>query len=163
MIAKWHVAMPILALPFGYFPGKRLGWLEDTPKGVVRDWVLSSRRFEDTWRGRAAARYPSRQELVRRFAAPAAPTLAVSVSDDPFGTVAAVERLLSYYKNCPRTVLVISPESIGEPEIGHFAFFNSRYEEKLWGLPLEWLKFGRLPSERAGAPSWPEAGRSAEA
>src|SRR6266567_294173 len=31
----------------------------------------------------------------------------------------------------------------GEPSIGHFGFFNSRYEQKLWRIPLEWLKFGK--------------------
>jgi hypothetical protein len=30
--------MPLLTRVFGYFPGKRLGWLEDTPAGVVHDW-----------------------------------------------------------------------------------------------------------------------------
>src|SRR5208337_1122445 len=41
MVAKWHVAMPLITTLFGYFPGKRLGWMEDTPKGVVRDWAFS--------------------------------------------------------------------------------------------------------------------------
>ena len=53
----------------GYFPGKKLGWLEDTPKGVVRDWTFSRQRFEDTWRGRSSARYPDKHALVQQFAA----------------------------------------------------------------------------------------------
>ncbi len=32
MLVKWHLAMPLLTMAFGYFPGKKLGWLEDTPK-----------------------------------------------------------------------------------------------------------------------------------
>jgi predicted alpha/beta hydrolase len=139
MVAKWHVAMPALTLLFGYFPGKRLGWLEDTPHGVVRDWVLSRERFENTWRGKAAARYPDRQEIVRRFAALTAPILAVSITDDEFGTVSAVRRPLSYFTNSPSTLIEISPQSIAEPAIGHFAFFHSRYEQKLWPIPLQWL------------------------
>jgi predicted alpha/beta hydrolase len=150
MLAKWHVAMPLLTLPFGYFPGKRLGWLEDTPKGVVRDWVLSRERFEDTWRGGAASRYPDKQVLVRQFAAVTAPTLAVSVTDDEFGTVAAVERLLAYFRQSPRTHLRLSPRSIREPAIGHFAFFHSRFEETLWRIPLAWLTSGRLPADHPG-------------
>jgi len=145
MGTKWDVAMPALTLLFGYFPGKKLGWLEDTPRGVVRDWALSRRRLEDSWRGGSAARYPGKQDLVRRFTTLTAPTLAVSVTDDEFGTVPAVNRLLSYFANSPRTVIEISPESIAEPAIGHFGFFNSRYEQKLWRIPLEWLKFGRMP------------------
>ncbi|MCV6903735.1 MAG: alpha/beta fold hydrolase, partial [Achromobacter xylosoxidans] len=46
MLAKWHVVMPLLAACLGYFPGRRLGWLEDTPRGVVRDWSFMGPRFE---------------------------------------------------------------------------------------------------------------------
>ncbi len=146
MLAKWHVAMPALTVLCGYFPGKRLGWLEDTPRGVVRDWALSRRRFEDTWRGRSARRYPPKPALVERFAAVAAPMLAVSVADDPFGTVPAVGRLLAYFGGSPRTLLSIDPAATGEAPIGHFSFFHSRFAPTLWPIPLEWLRHGRLPA-----------------
>jgi predicted alpha/beta hydrolase len=149
MFAKWHVAMPLIASMCGYFPGKRLGWMEDTPGGVVRDWAFSRQRFEDTWRGRSASRYPDKRALVDQFTAVTAPTFAVSVTDDEFGTVSAIERLLAYFAASRRTHLRISPQSIGEPSIGHFAFFHSRFERKLWHIPLEWLSSGRIP---AGCP-----------
>jgi predicted alpha/beta hydrolase len=152
MVAKWNVVMPALTLLFGYFPGKKLGWLEDTPRGVVRDWVFSSRRFEDTWRGGSAGRYPKKQDLVRGFANLTAPTLAIRVTDDEFGTAAAVKRLLSYFTNAPRTLIEISPESIAESAIGHFGFFNGRYEERLWPIPLEWLRSGKISPEHAANP-----------
>lgn len=141
LFAKWHVTMPLLAALLGYFPGKRLGWLEDTPKGVVRDW----RRF-----GSRALKDAERYLLVEPFAAVTAPTLAVSVTDDEFATVAAIERLLGYFRNSPATHLRISPESIGRDKIGHFAFFHDRFEKDLWHIPLEWLKFGRLPEKPPG-------------
>lgn len=150
MLAKWHVAMPLITMLLGYFPGKRLGWLEDTPKGVVRDWALSRERFEDAWRGHSSARHPDARALVQQFAAVTAPTLAVSVTDDEFGTVPAVERLLAYFSRSRKTHLRISPRSIVEPAIGHFGFFHSRFERKLWQVPLEWLRSGRLPAEHPG-------------
>jgi predicted alpha/beta hydrolase len=151
MLAKWHLTMPLLTALFGYFPGKRLGWLEDTPKGVVRDWGFSRKRIEDTCRsGTLALENVDRQALVRQFGAVTAPTLAVSVTDDEFGTVAAVERLLSYFGNSPATHLRISPASIAEKEIGHFAFFHSRFEKALWPIPLGWLKSGQLPGDAPG-------------
>jgi hypothetical protein len=76
--------------------------------------------------------------------------LAISVTDDEFGTISAIERLLAYFDQSPRTHLRISPPSIGEPSIGHFGFFNSRFEQKLWQVPLEWLKFGQLPADCPG-------------
>ncbi|WP_213737678.1 alpha/beta fold hydrolase [Bradyrhizobium sp. dw_411] len=149
LIAKWHVAMPLLTLLFGYFPGKKLGWLEDTPGGVVRDWIFSRARFEDTWRGRASARYADKRVLVDQFSEVTAPILAVSMTDDEFGTVPAVERLLNYFSSSARSHLRISPESISEAAIGHFDFFNSRLEQKLWHIPLDWLKFGKVST------AWP--------
>jgi predicted alpha/beta hydrolase len=149
MLVKWHVAMPLITLMCGYFPGKRLGWMEDTPRGVVRDWAFSRKHFEDTWRGRSSARYPHKHQLVQQFAAVTAPTLALSVTDDEFGTIAAVERLLAYFSESKRTHLRISPQSLGERAIGHFGFFHSRFQQKLWPIPLEWLRSGRIP---AGSP-----------
>ncbi len=150
MFARWHVVMPLVTMLFGYFPGKKLGWLEDTPKGVVRDWILSRERFEDTWRGRDTARYPDKHALVRPFGNVTAPMLAVSLTDDDFGTVAAVERLLAYFSHSPRTHVRISPQSISELAIGHFGFFHSRFEPNLWQHALEWLESGRLSRDHPG-------------
>ena len=150
MIARWHVLMPLITVFYGYFPGKKLGWLEDTPKGVVRDWVFSRERFEDTWRGHSSARYANKQDLVDQFAEVTAPTLALSLTDDEFGTVPAIERLLAYFKRSSTKHLRISPQSIGELGIGHFGFFNSRYQRKLWQLPVEWLRSECLPPEFPG-------------
>ncbi|MFL6624796.1 MAG: alpha/beta fold hydrolase [Sulfurifustaceae bacterium] len=141
LFLKWHIVMPLLTALLGYFPGKKLGWLEDTPKGVVRDW----RRF-----GSRAMKDAERYALLEPFAGVTAPTLAVSVTDDEFGTIPAIERTLSCFPNSPATHLRISPESIGRPDIGHFAFFHDRFEQPLWQIPLEWLQHGRLPKAAPG-------------
>ena len=143
MLAKWHAIMPLLTRVCGYFPGKRLGWLEDTPAGVVKDWSALSTRYETLPSARNAASLP--------FCRVTAKTLAISLSDDPFGTVAAIERLLSYFSASPRTHLRIAPEDINEAAIGHFAFFHSRFQENLWPIALAWLQKGALPEDTPGA------------
>lgn len=132
MVFKWHIAMPLLSGVFGYFPGNRLGWLEDTPRGVAADWAFG--------------RLPDRSG----FASVSGDILAISLTDDPFGSVAAIERVLAYYTGAARTHLRLSPASVGEAEIGHFAFFHSRLEQALWSLPLQWLREGRLPADHPG-------------
>lgn len=151
LLLKWHVVMPALTAVLGYFPGRRLGWLEDTPRGVVRDWTAPYPRFEDNWR-RGALVLPQGEldELVERFAAVRGATLALSLSDDEFGTVDAVQRLLRYYRNSARTHLHLRPGNIGQTQVGHFAFFHSRFEHSLWPLALEWLRYGRLPAQPLG-------------
>ena len=132
MFAKWHVVMPLATALCGYFPGKLLGWLEDTPLGVVEDWSTPTPRYETRPSGRALGELP--------FSRVKAQILAISITDDPFGTVAAIERLLDYFDSSERTHLRIAPEDIGEKEVGHFAFFRSEYQDRLWPIALLWLK-----------------------
>ncbi|AJK47173.1 alpha/beta hydrolase family protein [Burkholderia plantarii] len=151
MFWKWHVAMPLLAHLLGYLPARRLGWMEDVPKGVALSWSRSRPRFEDTYRRAPIAETPDeRRAMVARFANLTAPLLAISVSDDPFGTIAATERLLGYYVHSPVTHLRIAPERIGVSEIGHFAFFHSRFESALWPLVPGWLREAALPADAPG-------------
>lgn len=136
MFGKWHVVMPLVTMLCGYFPGKRLGWLEDTPAGVVRDWSTPTACYE---------KRPSGQDIhVRNFAAVTAKALAISISDDPYGTIPAIERLLAYFTGSSNTHLRIAPEDIGEKEVGHFAFFRSAYQATLWPIALSWLQNGEL-------------------
>ena len=146
MFGKWHVVMPIVTRLCGYFPGKRLGWLEDTPAGVVRDWTTPTPCYETRPSGRllheATGGLP--------FAALKAKILAISISDDPYGTIPAIERLLGYFTGSANTHLRIAPEDIGEKEVGHFAFFRSAYQATLWPIALSWLQHGELAPDTPG-------------
>jgi predicted alpha/beta hydrolase len=142
MFAKWHVAMPLMTALCGYFPGKRLGWLEDTPAGVVRDWATPTPQYDKRPSGRGLGELP--------FSRVKAQMLAISITDDPFGTVAAIERLLGYFSSSERTHLRIAPEDIGEKDVGHFAFFRSEYQGRLWPIALAWLQQGALADGTPG-------------
>lgn len=145
MLFKWHLAMPLLSGLCGYFPGKRLGWMEDTPHGVVRDWTHRGPRFEDAYRrGPQAMPAQQRAQLAENFARLRGATLALSVTDDEFGTVAAIQRLLAYYRNSRRLHLRLPPAALGFERIGHFAFFHSRFEHSLWPIALRWLRDGEV-------------------
>ncbi|EXF91289.1 alpha/beta hydrolase [Pseudomonas fluorescens HK44] len=146
MLIKWHLFMPLMTKFYGYFPGKRLGWLEDTPAGVVHDWSTPAARYEERPSGRVIA--AKAQGLP--FAAVTAQTLAISLSDDPYGTISAIERLLGYFKASSNTHLRIAPEDIGEVVVGHFAFFRSPYQATLWPIALSWLQNGELHPDTPG-------------
>lgn len=74
----------------------------------------------------------------------------MGTSDDEFGTVPAVQRLLRYFGHSARTHLEIRPADIGVEAIGHFAFFHSRFEPTLWRIPLAWLREGQLLADAPG-------------
>ncbi|KOX98850.1 alpha/beta hydrolase family protein [Pseudomonas nunensis] len=146
MFGKWHLVMPLVTMICGYFPGKRLGWLEDTPAGVVRDWSTPTDRYEKRPSGRVIHAKHGRLP----FANVTAKTLAISISDDPYGTIPAIERLLGYFTGSTTIHLRIEPKDIGEEEVGHFAFFRSPYQATLWPIALSWLQNGELAPDTPG-------------
>jgi predicted alpha/beta hydrolase len=146
LVLKWHVAMPLLTVLCGYFPGKRLGWLEDLPAGVAHEWSFRRARMELS--------YPlvRRPAILARFSAMKAPILAISVSDDPFGTPPAVRRALAYYTGSAATIVELSPEDYGMTGIGHFSLFHTRHAEGFWRDTLTWLRDGQSPWATASDP-----------
>lgn len=139
LFLKWHVAMPVLTFACGYFPGRRLGWLEDLPTGVAFEWSFRRSRFE---RSHPPAQ---RQGALDRMAAVTAPILAVAISDDELGTPAAIHRTLGYYTSAERIAVRIRPSDYGRSAIGHFGLFHDSHTAGFWLDTLLWLRDGRNP------------------
>jgi predicted alpha/beta hydrolase len=148
LFLKWHVAMPIVTLLCGYFPGGRLGWLEDLPAGVANEWSFRGPRFERSHPRR------ERASVLARMAAFTAPILAVAVTDDTLGTPAAIRRTLAYYTGARRAVATLKPADYGREAIGHFALFHDSHAAGFWTDSLQWLRYGRDPWPHATA-AWP--------
>ncbi len=139
LLLKWHVAMPIATALCGYFPGRRLGWLEDLPAGVAQEWSFRRPQFERNHP------YPQRARVLARMAAIRAPILAVAMSDDELGTARAIRRTLAYYTNAPRTAVLLHPHDYGREQIGHFNLFHDSHKNGFWSEALAWLKDGENP------------------
>ena len=145
LVLRWHVVMPALTRVLGYFPGKRLGWLEDLPAGVAMEW--SGRR------ARMEASYPTKERagILARFAAVGAPILAVTMSDDDYATEAALRRTLAYYPGSDRRTVMLTPAALDVEDVGHFSLFHTRHAATFWRSTLRWLRDGEDP--------WPDATR----
>ena len=139
LFLRWHLVMPLATALCGYFPGKRLGWLEDLPAGVANEWSFRRSRMELS--------YPAaeRAAILARFAAVTAPILAVTPFDDDYAPLRAVNRTLQYYRGAQRTAVVLGPGQLGETTVGHFALFHDRFRPTFWRETLEWLVDGRNP------------------
>lgn len=151
MLLRWHLFMPLVTEVLGYFPGKRLGWLEDVPKGVVRNWSRMGKQFETILRrGRYGCASVAPALLAQQFAGVTAPLLAISTTDDPFATIAATNRFLALTPASPKQHLRLDPSLVGTPSIGHFAFFHDRFQPSLWPLVPAFLREGPGPEPRFG-------------
>ncbi|MGU3400830.1 alpha/beta fold hydrolase [Brucellaceae bacterium D45D] len=139
LLAKWHFVMPALTLLCGYFPGRKLGWLEDLPARVALDWALMGKRLENT------VPSPQRAEIRGRFAEVSADILAITLSDDELGTPQAVARTLSLYSASQRQQVLLEPKTLGYERIGHFDLFHNRHAAGFWIDSLLWLRDGLNP------------------
>lgn len=116
---------------FGYAPG-RIGLGLDLPKGVFLEWakwVTSDHYFFDDRRLRALANFPRYRGALR----------ALSFSDDPWATPAAVEMLCAGFTSIQPDIHVINPIEARATKIGHFGFFRPEHRDTLWRGAAEWL------------------------
>jgi predicted alpha/beta hydrolase len=107
---------------FGYFPGKRVGYQENIPGGVIHEWInwCSNRNgLFDT--------FPDNN--YRKFQVP---LLVYSFSDDWHCPPKAVQELLNHFDNTVTTWEHLHPRDAGLKKIGHGGFFSAQAKEVLW-------------------------------
>jgi predicted alpha/beta hydrolase len=120
-----------LARMLGYVPGK-LGIGEDLPRDVFlewTDWILRRRYFFDDPTLTALENFPRYRGALR----------AISFTDDPWATPAAVDLLCSGYTGTTAERADIHPRDVGAFRIGHFGFFRPQHRDTLWRDAAEWL------------------------
>jgi predicted alpha/beta hydrolase len=133
---KIYALMKFVGAPLtrvlGYAPGK-IGIGHDLPKGVFlewTDWITSDRYFFDDSKLRALVNFPRYRGALR----------ALSFSDDPWATAAAVEMLCEGFTSIRSDLHHITPAEIGVRKIGHFGFFRPEHRDTLWRGAAEWLQ-----------------------
>ncbi len=126
-----HFGLDGVTRLFGYFPGSRLGFGEDLPPGVAKEWA-------------AWCRHP--RYLVGAlgvddtYAKVRAPVRAYAISDDAFAPLPAVEALGRLYPNARWETRRVAPRELGVDAIGHFGFFRERFRDSLWREAADWLE-----------------------
>ena len=126
-----HLALPAVATLLGYFPGSRLGFGEDLPKGVATEWARWCRhpRYLVGALGVEDA-YAQVHARVRAYA----------ISDDAFAPLRAVEALAALYPASRWETRRLAPREVGVKDIGHFGFFRERFRASLWRESADWLE-----------------------
>jgi len=123
---------PPLTRLFGYAPGWT-GIGEDLPKGVLLQWarwVNSPRYLLDDPSVTGLANFAKYKGAMR----------AICMTDDPWATRPAVERLCAAYSSITPEILSVSPRELGVSKIGHLGFFRPEHRDTLWRGAAEWLE-----------------------
>lgn len=129
----FRVLMPLATRLFGYFPGRKLGYGEDIPPGVAREWeqVMLSEKGFLALTDEATDFYPNINHKM----------LIVSIEDDWQACRNAVDVLAQkVFVNARISRRHITLAEAGAKAIGHLDFFRKKFEPTLWQIPLEWLR-----------------------
>lgn len=125
------VAPPVTRLA-NYFPGRRLGFGEDLPAGVLLEWSYWTRLphyfFDDPTFDAEA-----------RFARVRTPILSLGFDDDLWATPAGIEMLVSRLHNARVTRRTIPAIRSDSGSIGHMGYFRQRSGAFLWPETVDWL------------------------
>ena len=120
---------PILSKIYGYFPGKKLRFLQDLPSEVVLEWTNMcnySKGLFEVLTGKNHNLFLG-SLLSYRF------------SDDLFAPPKAVEALLEQFPNAQIEEKNFSPAQLDLDRISHLGFFKFKSEKPLWRDLVHWL------------------------
>lgn len=122
------IAGPIISSLNGYFPGKRLGYFQDLPAGVLAEW--------SDWCNHPNGLFDVFPDSNYRKLD--IPLLALSFSDDWYAPPRAVKALLVHYSSARQQWRHFTPEQFDIPEVGHDGFFTPACRQ-LWPIVPEWM------------------------
>lgn len=127
----WNILGPVIVGANGYLAWKRLGFGEDLPIGVYRQWKRWC-RYPGYWFDDPEVA----SEMGALFARVTAPITAVNAVDDLWSSPASRDAFFPHYVNSHLTMRDLRPDEIGRSSIGHMGYFR-RGSEHLWGVVLD--------------------------
>lgn len=129
MMAIWHLIFPVFTGVFGYFPGKKLGVMEDLPKSMAQEWTK--------WCKSPNYLFDHIDEGQQYFKNIKGSLTSYSATDDSYAPGNAVDWLSKQYTNARRSRIELKPRDVGQSKIGHFGFFKERMKESFWRMLLD--------------------------
>ena len=141
--AIWKAYLPLASRLVGYAPAKIIGWGENLPAGVAREWgawCLEPDYMASTFDGTGHRPTPDGDPFGPvHFDRAAFPVRAYLPTDDPIATRANVPPMLALYSRAEIETRWVEPDDLGVGEIGHLGFFRSDVGAPLWDDALDFL------------------------
>ncbi len=126
----WHVMIPWLSPPFGYFPAKRIGLFENLPREMAYQWMRWG-RHPDYMMG-----HPGESHLFRELRMP---ILSLSFPGDALAPAETVDWLARQYSGAQVRRVHYTAEGL---KPGHFGYFRSFSKSTLWQYTHDWITRG---------------------
>jgi predicted alpha/beta hydrolase len=119
----WRGIAPVASRVAGYYPGRRLGVLDDIPAGVMRQWGRWC--MHEDYLGVDVPRAKERFDEVTT------PITVLSFTDDELMSEASIADLHDRYRHADQIRQRYSPAQLEVDRMGHHGFFRARHQD-LW-------------------------------
>jgi predicted alpha/beta hydrolase len=123
----WHVMIPWLSFPFGYFPAKHIGLFENLPREMAYQWKR--------W-GKHPEYMMSEHNARHLFEQLQMPILSLSFPGDSLAPSPTVDWLARQYSNAEVQRVHYTHEG---DKPGHFGYFRPFSEPTLWRYTHSWI------------------------
>lgn len=125
----WYILLPLTTRLYGYLPGWTLGGNINIPKQVALEWRKWGKHPQGVLQGKS--------EMKKSFDRIRIPIHFINIKDDKIlAPVGATRELMHYYTNAVTSFQYIRPRDLHIKKLGHFGFFASKHQEKLWSMPI---------------------------
>ena len=131
----WHVIIPGLSPPFGYFPAKHFGLFENLPKKMAYQWKRWGKHPD------YLMREPGESHLFHELQMP---ILSLSFPGDTLAPPPTVDWLARQYTRAAVERVHYTAEGDGP---GHFGYFRPAFKSTLWNYTHHWITRGRWTAE----------------
>ena len=138
----WKAYLPLASRLLGYAPARAIGWGEDLPAGVAREWgawCLEPRYMAAFFDGAGRPTPDGDPFGPVHFDEAAFPIRNYVPVDDPIATRANVPPMRALYDRADVETRWVEPADLGVGEVGHLGFFRSGVGAPLWDDALDFL------------------------
>jgi predicted alpha/beta hydrolase len=127
----WKIFIPVTGIFWGAIPNKLIGFGENLPTGVAKEWGAWCRNPNHYQQWLQETKGFSRFEHFNK------PFHTIFPDDDPYVNDRTVKRFLKFYPAAQHKIHKIDVAATGLKIIGHTGFFRRRCKDILWPLVID--------------------------
>ena len=148
VLALMRAYVPVSTRIYGYAPSGKVGWGENLPTNVMREWVAWCKEYEymaayfdkDDPNGSGWRRSIDGKDFRKTyFDKITFPIRGYYFEDDSISTRANVPPMLKLFDKTEVEERWYKPSDLGKKKIDHLGFFRPKLGGDLWDESLDWL------------------------
>jgi predicted alpha/beta hydrolase len=147
----WYLVGPLMVKLYGYGKMKKIGWGEDLPRNMMREWrewCLSKNYFRSCLQ---------KQLKTDKFYGFTPPVVSIYTSDDYLANDKTVPLMMDFFPNSYQEIFKLPVEKFTSEKVGHIGIFRKKFRKNLWPILVYLIERRIMTKEFTGKVSEPRS------